>query len=204
MAIFKTLLKWLGIFIGGFFIIAILVAIFGDKEPQLKPSQVSGSKDSEATSKSKNAAEVPSKKDVIDWNVKDPNALTNGNILLALKHIKSNASFDANRVLSDAALILKSPWKYYGQTLCFIGTVTANQDYPAGGDTSKALGGGEFSEVNIFTEDNVAVSLLTTGDSRTARLQGTAKVCGLPVGRVDGKNAYGANITTLSVVGFVR
>ena len=204
MAIFKRLLKWLGIFIGGFFVIAILAAIFGDKEPQLKPSQVSVSKNTEATSESKNVAVVPSKQDVIEWNVKDPDALTNGNILLALKYIKSNATFDANGALSDAALILKSPWKYYGQTFCFIGTVTGILDYPAGGDTSKALGGGEFSEVNIFTEDNVAVTLLSTGGSGTTRLQGTAKVCGLPVGRAKGKNAYGGDITTLYVVGFVR
>ena len=172
MAIFKRLLKWLGIFIGGFFVIAILAAIFGDKEPQLKPSQVSVSKNTEATSESKNVAVVPSKQDVIEWNVKDPDALTNGNILLALKYIKSNATFDANGALSDAALILKSPWKYYGQTFCFIGTVTGILDYPAGGDTSKALGGGEFSEVNIFTEDNVAVTLLFYGRLRNNKVTG--------------------------------
>lgn len=141
--------------------------------------------------------------DAINWNVKDPDATTNGNIQLAVKYMKSSTTTAPTKNLSDAAVILKTPWKYYGQTHCFNGTVAVVEDQPPGSDVSKLLGGGETSEVVIQTPDESLVDFFAMGSSGTLRIGDTTTVCGLPVGRMEVPNAVGAS-SRLIVVGVMR
>ena len=108
MAVLKKILKWIGIFVGVLFLVVILAAIFGDKETNNKATENTQMPETETTTNLESAESSPPKPDVIDWNVKDPNALTNGNIQLAVKHLKSSTAAPTE-TLSDAASVLKTP-----------------------------------------------------------------------------------------------
>lgn len=195
---FKKLLKMIGYIFFALIAFIVLAVIFGDEKTKSK----SVSAQDQTTKRPESALESPASKE-IKWNLTNPDAISNGNIRLAVKHIKSGADA-ASGITADAATVLKTPWKYYGQSVCFNGTVALVEDQPPGSDISKALGGGDTSEVVIETSDGSIVDLLALESSGSLKLQDLAMVCGFPVGRAEVANAVGGKFTHLLVVGFIQ
>lgn len=88
--------------------------------------------------------------------------------------------------------------------LCFTGTVGVVEDQPPESDLSKLLGGGETSEVVITTADGSIVDLFAMEGSGKLKKSDSARLCGLPVGRMEVTNAVGGKFTHLIVVGFIQ
>lgn len=203
MAILKKVLKWFGIIIGVLFFIGLLSAIFGDKKPNNKTSENLELSQAATLVTPEEAVAKTKEAEVIEWNIKEPDVLKNGNIKLAVEQIKSG-SYVSKGSLADAANVLKAPWKYYGQTLCFNGIVGLAQDQPPGSNISKGLGGGETSEVVLETADGAIVDLFALQSSGKLNAEDSTTVCGLPVGRAEVPNAVGGNFTHLIVVGYIQ
>lgn len=184
----------------GFGMLMFLLVMCASSEE--KPSSISANQPEQTTTSPKVAA-TPSRPDKVDWNIQNPDALTNGNIPLAVKYIQSRTSKTVGTP-ANAASVLKTPWKYYGKMLCFSGTVGVVEDQPPGSDISKVFGGGETSEVVIRTDDGSIVDLFAMESSGKLKKGETARVCGLPVGRAEVTNAIGGKFTHLMVVGFIQ
>lgn len=137
------------------------------------------------------------------WNTNDPDGLTNGNIMVAARLIKSNTIPEPVKKTpaESADEVIKAPWRYYGQTLCFEGLVAVVQDYPPGNNIAKAFGGGEASEVVMTHADGTIVDFILAGSSVGVRTGEMITRCGMPVGRIEAPNTLGGKFTHLSLVG---
>ena len=137
------------------------------------------------------------------WNITDTNAISNGNIQIAIGQIKSNPiALSGATESTDAALVIKAPWRYYGQTLCFNGDVNFVVEYPPDSSNPNPFSGG--SEVIISTQDQAVVSLVTMENSGLLKPGDLATVCGLPAGRAEVTNNFGGKITCLVIVGVIK
>ncbi len=203
-------MKFLKVFLTGIvgfgmlMFLLVMCASIEDKPSADQPKETTTSpKVAVAPSRSNKVAVAPSRPDKVDWNVKDLDAITNGNIPLAVEYIKSSNSANVGTT-ADAASVLKTPWKYYGKMLCFTGTVGVVEDQPEESNLSKLLGGGETSEVVIATADGSIVDLFAMESSGKLKKGETTRVCGLPVGRTEVTNAVGGKFTHLIMVGFIQ
>jgi len=140
----------------------------------------------------------------LKWNEADTDAFKNGNMLLALPIILKLNS-EALKSMSeyvDIAQVNKAPWKYYGKMLIISGKVSNIQDYPPGGEISSTIAGGEAcSEMNIFTNEGVAVKFFLIGESGYLKEDNYIVAYGLPVGFAEGTNAFGGAVSNLLVIG---
>ena len=140
----------------------------------------------------------------LKWNEADTNAFKNGNILLAVPII---LKLNTKTLMSmseyiDITQVNKAPWKYYGKVLRISGKASNIQDYPPGGEISSTMAGGEAcSEMNIFTNENIAIKVFLIGDSGNLREDSYIEVYGLTIGFTEGTNAFGGTVSNLFVIG---
>ncbi|MDR3149969.1 MAG: hypothetical protein LBT88_08190, partial [Oscillospiraceae bacterium] len=66
------------------------------------------------------------------WNVEDVNSNTNGNCVTALFYLIENDDTKTSAETADPALVIKSPWDYYGKIIAVSGYVILIDDYPPG------------------------------------------------------------------------
>jgi hypothetical protein len=86
--------------------------------------------------------------------------------------------------------------------LIISGKVSNIQDYPPGGEISSTIAGGEAcSEMNIFTNEGVAVKFFLIGESGYLKEDNYIVAYGLPVGFAEGTNAFGGAVSNLLVIG---
>ncbi len=135
------------------------------------------------------------------WNTSDVNTLANGNLQIAAAAIKSLSPGNGVRH-NDPAAVLKTPWKYYGQLLCYVGMAEVVEDYPAGSGFSKSLQSNEAGEVVLAHDDGTILDFFVVGGTGALKAGQTAFLCGLPIGRVEVPNKLGGTFTHLVLVGF--
>lgn len=134
------------------------------------------------------------------WNTSDVNIQTNGNLPIAASAIKSMSL--ANGIQhNDPASVIKTPWKYFGQMLCYSGTVEVAEDYPAGSNISNALQSKEAGEVVLAHYDGTILDFFVVGGTGHIKVGQMASLCGLPIGRLEVPNRLGGMFTHLVFVG---
>jgi len=137
--------------------------------------------------------------DDLDWNYEDLDVSTNGNIQIAAKLVKSDDLQDVFPV--EPAVVVKTPWNYYGKVLELSGTIELIEDYPPGGDISQVFGGGSVSEVVFMTEDGTIADFFMIGSSGNLNVGDMVTLRGYPVGRNEVENKLGGSFTHLILVG---
>lgn len=88
-----------------------------------------------------------------------------GNMAMAVDLIKKDGNLKSKAIAVDSAIVAKSPFKYYGQVISIAGTIGNIQDYAAGTDWSKVLGGGEAGQIVIATDDNTKIDMFVVGST---------------------------------------
>lgn len=134
------------------------------------------------------------------WNVKELDALENGNIFIAVKQTKAIGDIKRMSISVNAENVAKAPWTYYGKIVQIRGEVGFVQEYPPGSDFAKMLGG-NASEVALSTNDGTIVSFLFMGSARNIRKGDSVTIYGFPVGLGEAQNLMGGASTRLIVVG---
>lgn len=141
----------------------------------------------------------------VKWNTKDEDALKNGNIQLASKLLLGldNKELEKAKMKVSSALVLKTPWKYYGKYIDFSGTIGMIKDYQPGSDISKNIAQGkECFEVHIITDDDmVLVGFFGIGSSGKLKEGDSFELRGFPVGLIQNTNVLGGKISELVVIG---
>lgn len=135
------------------------------------------------------------------WNTKELDPYENGNVITAIKLIKSKGRnvIINNAVTKDAYYVTQAPWDYYGKICKFSGRVTYCQNFPPSSEFSKALGG-NACEINIFVDDTNVTGLIF-GSGKTIHRDDWITLFGYPCGVTEGQNAYGGSVTSLYIVG---
>lgn len=136
----------------------------------------------------------------IDWNTRNPDALTNGNITRAAALFKSSSP-SHEEVLSAAEPVLKVPWQYYGQWLCLAGTVALVTDFPPESDVANILQTQNPTEVVFETGDGVIADFFLMNGSGQVQSGTNVIACGYPTGRTEVANTTGGTYTHLVLVG---
>lgn len=136
------------------------------------------------------------------WNTTDLDATTNGNIETAIDFLNAIRASGVEVKVSEPApgLLKKAPWKYYGCQVRVAGSIDYLQEYPAGSDRSKELGGGAAAEITLSTEDGTTVNcqiLGATGDLTEGK---DATIKGVPVGVSEVETAMGGTIQAVMLV----
>lgn len=145
---------------------------------------------------------VEVKEKTVKWNVKDEDALENGNIKKAIKLLvgKSKISNEAIEISSLDAY--KRPWNYYGKIVAISGMVAFAEDYPPESDLNRKFGTDTASNITIITEEGVIVSLLSPISSIHINRDNIAVLYGYIVGRGElVKNNQGGIETGLVMIG---
>ena len=136
------------------------------------------------------------------WNKDDLNPQTNGNIAVAANLLRKNS--DLNSMAIDVAPedVMKRPWDYYGQVIRFSGTAAVLQDYPAGSDLGKILGG-ECCEVVLSASDAsvVVIDGMLLGSTKGIREGDYVTFVGYPCGIMEVPNKLGGKFSHLVVIG---
>lgn len=136
------------------------------------------------------------------WNMNDVNAMTNGNIPVAIALLKTTDVLKGDTKTSSAD-IAKAPFKYYGKAFCFSGLAGVVDEYPPGHEISQALGE-QGGEVVLITDSGAIVDGILAGGTGKAQKGRNASICGYPVGRVEVTNGMGGQTTQLLIVGRVK
>ena len=138
----------------------------------------------------------------VDWNVDNPDALTNGNPELAARIIgqRSRAEFGPPAVRYSAAIVLKRPWEYYGFVLCFSGRVDLVMDLPPSNEFASRVG--KAFDAVFITADQTIVESINVGDSGSLAAGQSFRMCGLVAGREEVTNKLGGRVTQLLVLGW--
>lgn len=135
------------------------------------------------------------------WNTSDVNIQTNGNLPIAASVIKSMSPSNGIQH-NDPTSVIKTPWKYFGQLLCYSGTVEVAEDYPAGSNISNTLRSKEAGEVVLAHYDGTILDFFVVGGTGQIKAGQMASLCGLPIGRLEVPNRLGGTFTHLVFVGF--
>jgi hypothetical protein len=159
----------------------------------------------EITDSTKNAIaqEAPTQSAPQEWNKEDVDATTNGNILLAVRLLGQQTAAETRQkaVKQAPALVIKAPWKYYGQIIKFSGAVGIATDYPPGSDVSSMFNGDECGEIVMYSTDGTIVDYMHSGSTGNISEGGNVVVYGYPVGRAEVPNKLGGTSEQLIVVG---
>lgn len=135
----------------------------------------------------------------LNWNKTDADIVSNGNLELAAQAIKSLSA--ANGIQdNDPALVIKAPWKYYGQLLCYSGTADIAEDQPPQSDLAKLLQTDDVGEIVFRHADGTILDFFVMGGTKTAKAGDEVSLCGLPIGRTEAPNAVGGTFTHLVFV----
>ena len=185
------------------FIILLIIGAAQDDEKSNsdKKTKPTEKKISEDRKKEENTP-VEAKEKIVKWNVKDENALENGNIKKAIKLLvgKSKISNEAIEISSLDAY--KRPWNYYGKIVAISGMVAFAEDYPPESDLNRKFGTDTASNITIITEEGVIVSLLSPISSIHINRDNIAVLYGYIVGRGElVKNNQGGIETGLVMIG---
>lgn len=176
-----------------------LMALLAACNPAPGPANADASQASSDTSQPAAAASGEAS---VDWNVKDPNAMTNGNIGSALARLRAGEQFPKSGPVKAAA-VLKAPWKSYGKTLCFSGEVINVAEFPPGSELYEAVGG-DASEVVFIAEDETIVDAMVMESSGDLEDGAKVTVCGVAAGSAEVPNKLGGNFTHLVLVGKIE
>jgi uncharacterized membrane protein len=134
------------------------------------------------------------------WNIKELNAIENGNIPIAVKQIKAIGDTMRLAIAADVEDVAKAPWTYYGKIVRFRGEVGFVQEYPPGSSTAKTLGGAA-SELALIVSDRAIVGFFFMGSARNINKGDMVTIYGFPVGLVDAQNPMGGISSRLLIVG---
>ncbi|PKM88140.1 MAG: hypothetical protein CVU87_08135 [Firmicutes bacterium HGW-Firmicutes-12] len=186
----KNILKWVLFSILGLTSIFLIIGIFIDSDDSVGINTIP------VVNKTNNETKAPvaplPKKEADDWNISELDAMENGNIMIALKKLKSNGDIaDRN--------VFKRPWDFYGKVVRFSGLIYIVQDYPPGSDLSEQFGG-SAAEVVLETDDGTIVDILVSGTCGKLKVGDITSVYGYPVGLAEVPNELGGNTTQLIVV----
>ncbi len=135
------------------------------------------------------------------WNLEDPDALTNGNIDIAIAAILQG--IETSKEDAAPAQVMKRPWDFYGKKLCFSGQAMIVQDFPPGNVASQVMGG-STSEIVFGAPDGTIIDALVKGSSGASEVGKPITICGMPAGRVTVNNQLGGQTTQLYIVGEIK
>lgn len=156
-----------------------------------KAKEEAKAKEAEAKTKEKEEkAKNPS------WNKNETDAMKNGNIFLAVDMIKAIKEIPVGEA-TDPAIVIKTPWNYYGKPISFTGSVAVVEDFPPGSDQGKA---GIAADVVLQTNDGTIVEFFSMVPSGDIKENQQLTVTGYPVGRTEVDNKLGGKFTHLIVV----
>lgn len=194
--------------ITGALVTLLLLATGCGSTPGSVPADTTQQQDAQQQTAQNTAPQTQEQKDEtksLEWNTEDMNVETNGNIEIAVELLKSLSaeSIKKQAITADPAIVMKSPWKYYGKIVKFTAEVGLAQDYPPGSDESQVLGGTEVGELVIANDLNAIIDYLHIGSTGDIKVGDRVTVYGYPVGLGEVENKLGGTTTQLVVVGKV-
>lgn len=196
-------MKKKGWIISIFFIILLIIGASQD-DGKTDNSNVKKNEQSENTINTEEIVESPKEveEEIVKWNVKNENALENGNIKKAIKLLIGKNELSNEAIQIDSVDAYKAPWNYYGKIVAISGEVAFAEDYPPQSDLSKKFGSETVSNITIITEEGVVVSLLSTISSSKINRGSMAIIYGYIVGRGQlVQNSQGGNEIGLVMIG---
>ncbi len=187
-------------------IIFIMLLIIGASQDDGKTDNSNDEKNeqSEKITNTEEIVESPKEveEEIVKWNVKNENALENGNIKKAIKLLIGKNELSNEAIQIDSVDAYKAPWNYYGKIVAISGEVAFAEDYPPQSDLSKKFGSETASNITIITEEGVVVSLLSTISSSKINRGSMAIIYGYIVGRGQlVQNSQGGNEIGLVMIG---
>lgn len=185
------------------FIILLIIGAAQDDEKSNsdKKTKPTEKKISEDRKKEENTP-VEAKEKIVKWNVKDENALENGNIKKAIKLLVGKSKISNEAIEISSLDVYKRPWDYYGKIVSISGMVAFAEDYPPESDLNREFGTDTTSNITIITEEGVIVSLLSPISSIHINRDNIAVLYGYIVGRGElVKNNQGGIETGLVMIG---
>lgn len=138
---------------------------------------------------------------LLSWNKTDINAMSNGNISVAVEALSLAQSSVGNSVSEQPQKVIKAPWNYYGKFIKFTGLVAVVQDFPPGSDISNALNTETSTDVVIETDDGTIVEFFGAVSSGDLQVGDQVTFYGYPVGTAEVDNKMGGSFTHLLIVG---
>ena len=172
---------------GWIILIFIILLIIGAAQDDEKSN---GDKNTKSTEKKiiedkKEVENIPVevKEKTVKWNVKDENALENGNIKKAIKLLDGKSKISNEAIEISSLDAYKRPWNYYGKIVAISGMVAFAEDYPPESDLNRKFGTDTASNITIITEEGVIVSLLSPISSIHINRDNIAVLYGYIVGR---------------------
>ncbi len=191
---------------GWIILIFIILLIIGAAQDDEKSN---GDKNTKSTEKKiiedkKEVENIPVevKEKTVKWNVKDENALENGNIKKAIKLLDGKSKISNEAIEISSLDAYKRPWNYYGKIVAISGMVAFAEDYPPESDLNRKFGTDTASNITIITEEGVIVSLLSPISSIHINRDNIAVLYGYIVGRGElVKNNQGGIETGLVMIG---
>lgn len=181
------LLKKIGIGIGSIIVLCVIISALGN------------SKDTSSQTSSQTSSTQKQSKPT--WNTTESNAQKNGNASVAVDLIKSNSDLKSKATAPEASQVAKVPWNYYGQVVKITGTIDDIQEYPAGSDWSKELGGKEAGQIVVSSDDGAVTDMLLMGSTGNLQDGDYVSIYGYPIGVSDVDNKLGGKTTQLFIVG---
>lgn len=136
------------------------------------------------------------------WNTSDIDALTNGNLPIAIELVRNNPNISSKSVEANAGKVIKRPWDYYGKVLHFTGMVALVQDYPPNSDLGLVFQG-ECSEIVMESNGGIVDTFVIGSASHLSEGQ-MIDIYAYPTGVTEVPNRLGGTFTQLICVGILR
>ncbi len=196
-------MKKKGWIISIFFIMLLIIGASQD-DGKTDNSNDEKNEQSEKITNTEEIVESPKEveEEIVKWNVKNENALENGNIKKAIKLLIGKNELSNEAIQIDSVDAYKAPWNYYGRIVAISGEVAFAEDYPPKSDLNKKFGSETASNITIITEEGVVVSLLSTISSSKINRGSMAIIYGYIVGRGQlVQNSQGGNEIGLVMIG---
>ncbi len=182
------------------FLVLVVIGIVVGKDDTKKDNTQTATQTSSSTETKKTEDKAASTK-APEWNTSEMDAQKNGNIKIAAKLVKNDSNLAAKAETASAAEVIKRPWDYYGKVLKFEGTAAVLQDYPAGSDVGKILGGESCEVVMTIGNEETIVDGLLRGTTKGLSNGQRVVIYGYPVGISEVPNKVGGKFTHLVIVG---
>ncbi len=189
--------KKLGIFFGIIILLGI-IGSFGDDSSSSQKQEISVQSESSETP----TKEIPVEENIVaEWNTKDVDAMENGNIWVAVEQLKTKNNIRSEAINADASMVIKTPWKYYGNIIAFTGIIAAIEEYSPESDMAKNLESDSASDIVIETDNGIIVEMMSSVSTGNLTEGDRVTLYGYPVGRADVENTLGGSFTHLIIVG---
>ncbi|WP_195892702.1 hypothetical protein [Desnuesiella massiliensis] len=197
MGVFKKL----GIVVGIIIAICIVAAVGNSNDSSTRQTDKNNVGQSNLSTNSTNTKPTKDEVQKPTWNTTETDIEKNGNISIAVDIIKSNADLKSIATIPEPTAVAKAPWNYYGKVVKISGKITDIQEYPAGSDWSKLLGGKEAGQIVIISDDGTITDMFVMGSTGNLKNGDRVSLYGYPIGLSDVENRLGGKNTQLFIVG---